>query len=194
MVDTGCAIAWAMKYIDRNHNLTIYHDNNNTAMGWSIPALLGAYLAFPNRFHVAIVGDGSFMFTLSELATLKSQGVAATIFVLNNQGYSMIKQTQDQWLNSQYVASDSPSDMTFPTYRLIAEAFGLAYTCLSSSAELHEIPSLLFTNVLTLVEVIINPNERVFPIVRYGSANYDMEPSIPYFPCFSSWRTSSLPI
>jgi len=178
-VDTGCAVAWASQAWQFKKNQRIFHDFNNTAMGWALPASMASLISEESRNTYAIIGDGSFMMSMQELATVKSLYKPIKIFLLNNSGYSMIKQTQDQWFDSDYFASNLGSDMFFPNYLEIATAFGYDYKCLSADRNLvGEIQEVLMNENSLLCEVLISPSSRVIPQVKFGSPIQGMEPAI----------------
>ena len=80
-------------------NQLLFHDFNNTAMGWALPAAIAGSLAKNKKKRiVAIIGDGSFQLNIQELATLMKLNLPIKIFLVNNFGHAMIRQTQDQWL------------------------------------------------------------------------------------------------
>lgn len=176
-VDTGCSIAWMMQAGKFSRGVRVFHDFNNTAMGWALPAAIGSYFANTGGQIICVVGDGSLMMTLHELATLKHHKIPLQIFVMNNSGYSMIKQTQDQWLDSKYYASSHEGGLSFPSYAALAQAFDLQYCELSTQDMLND--SLKDVNVHakpTLYNVIISPAAKVIPQVKFGHSNEDMEP------------------
>jgi acetolactate synthase-1/2/3 large subunit len=178
-IDTGCAIAWAMEAWENKNGHRLYHDFNNTAMGWALPALIGSLAENASVPSFAIIGDGSLMMSLQELATLKSLPNNSCIFLLNNSGYSMIKQTQDQWFDGDYFASDADSNMIFPNFSLLAAAFDLNYALIDTENGLDsQIKKILSNLGPTLCEVTISPSERVVPIVKFGSKIYEMEPPL----------------
>ncbi len=178
-IDTGCAIAWTMEAWEVSGKHRLFHDFNNTAMGWALPALIGSLAENLKIPSIAIIGDGSFMMSLQELSTLKSLSSCACIFILNNSGYSMIKQTQDQWFNSEYFASDANSNMLFPNFKKLAEAFGFDYVAIDSESEMeNRIDVSLNNNGPTLCEVFVSPLEKVTPIVKFGNKVYDMDPKM----------------
>ncbi len=168
-VDTGCAIAWTMQTWKVKPSQRIFHDFNNTAMGWAIPASIGSLYQNEGIRTICIVGDGSLMMTLSELATLKHSKKVLKIFLLNNGGYSMIKQTQDQWFGSNYFASNEKEDFTFPNFQTISAAFGIEYIALTSNLESTSIiGTVLASRNSTFCEVFIDPAARVIPQVKFG--------------------------
>lgn len=177
IVDTGCSIAWTMQSWQVKAGQSIYHDFNNTAMGWSIPASLASMSTRDYVPTICIVGDGSLMMTIGELATLQAQENSLVIFILNNSGYAMIKQTQDQWFNSKYFASDSSTGMAFPNYKLLAQAFGFKYLLIDKESDFGVLKEVLADNKSkTIVEVLVDPLARVIPQNRFGNPINVMEP------------------
>ena len=93
-------------------------------MGWSIPAAIAT--AFVKKKQVIVItGDGSFSFMLQELSLIKKHNLNIKIFLLNNAGQSMIKQTQDQWLKSQYFGSSEKGGLPKIDFKKVVKAFGL---------------------------------------------------------------------
>ena len=179
-VDTGCSIAWMMQAGKFNGQSRIFHDFNNTAMGWALPAAIGSYFANSEGQIICVVGDGSLMMTLYELATLKHHKIPIQIYVLNNSGYSMIKQTQDQWMDSKYYASSQEGGLSFPNYEALAKAFDLRYSELCAE---DSISNFLQDNETqygpSICNVIISDRASVIPQVKFGYPNEDMEPLLP---------------
>ena len=179
LIDTGCAIAWTMQVWKSKDNQRIFHDFNNTAMGWSIPATIASVLSNPEKTHICLIGDGSLMMALSDLSTLSSLKGASKIVILNNSGYGMIKQTQDQWFEGDYFASDSGVDLNFPSFEKIADATGFKYSKVRTDDEISEGLLTLFNEESpTILEVTIQSSARVIPIVKFGNPNHIMEPVV----------------
>ncbi len=180
LIDTGCSIAWAMQSMHLKKGVRLFHDFNNTAMGWALPALIGAHFAEPRKEKICIIGDGSFMMTMQELATIMHHKIKIKLIIINNSGYSMIKQTQDQWLQSNYVASSKEGGLSFPDFKKISDAFKLNYMELSEESDIDEILQKFITSKNSiLLDVKIPQNARVNPQVKFGRPNEDMEPLLP---------------
>ena len=180
MIDTGCSIAWLMQSLEIPKSVRVFHDCNNTAMGWSVPAGIGAYFASEAISPITVVtGDGSFMMTSYELATIMHHEIPLKIFIINNQGYSMIQQTQDQWLNSKYIASSKDGGLSFPSYNEIAKAYGIEYIEISNTSECSKISNIMASNKAVICNVKIDEDFRVVPQVVFGKPNEDMGPLIP---------------
>lgn len=180
VLDTGCTVAWALQDWIFKRDQRIFHDFNNTAMGWALPASIGSLSINDEYETIAIIGDGSFMMSMQELSTLKVLKKSLKIFLINNSGYSMIKQTQDQWFDSEYFASNVDSTMHFPDYAYICSAFGLKYFKISSQEALVPgIKEVFEENHSILCEIVIPGDARVNPQVKFGSPIEGMDPPLP---------------
>lgn len=176
-LDTGCSLPWFMQSLASNESFDVYHDCNNTAMGWSIPAAIGGKIARPGDDVYCIIGDGSLMMTLSELATVKHQSLGLKILVVNNSGYSMIRQTQDQWLGSNYIGSAEGSSFLIPEVEKIASTFGLSFLKICANEDIPEaLEKLMKHTADIIVELEVDKHTRVVPQVKFGYPNEDMEP------------------
>ncbi len=179
-IDTGCSIAWMMQKFQVKKYQRLFHDFNNTAMGWALPASIGSYFADNKSNIISIIGDGSFMMSIQELATIKHHKIPLKIFIINNNGYSMIKQTQEQWLDSKYYASSFEGGLSFPDYCSIAKAFDLDYFEIDNNTNcFQEIFKIINNEKPVLCNVIISSSARVVPQVKFGKPNEDMEPLLP---------------
>jgi len=180
-IDTGCSIAWFMQSLRVKDKVRVFHDFNNTAMGWALPAAIGGYYA--NLKHqspiIAIVGDGSFMMTSYELATVMHHNIPLKIFIMNNQGYSMIQQTQDQWLDSNYHASSEEGGLSFPNYKKLASTYNIKYFELNSEKDFSLIDEIMNHGNPLICNVCIDKDFRVTPQVKFGKPNEDMGPLLP---------------
>ena len=117
---------------------------------------------------------------VQELATLAYHCLPVKIFVLNNRGYSMIQQTQDQWLDSRYIASSFDGGLCFPDFVALANAYGLRATRTNRNADLEaQIEEVMSTDGPMLCSVDIESTERVIPQVKYGRPIEDAEPLLP---------------
>jgi len=177
-LDTGCTVAWAMQSLNLPLGAKIFHDNNNTAMGWSIPASIGGALSNPDWRTSSISGDGSFMMNVQELATASRYAPNLKIILLNNSGYAMVRQTEEQWLNGVHVGTDSrKGDLMFPDFQILSNSFGFRSRKVSNMDDLRQALSSMYNDgILNFLEVIIDPEARVVPQTRYGYPLEDSEP------------------
>ena len=175
--DTGSTIAWLMQAFRPKANQRIWHDYNNTAMGWALPASIAACLAEPSTSAYCIVGDGSFMMNIQEIQTLKTYNLPVKIICLSNNGYSMIQQTQDQWLDGNYIASSPNGGVGLPDFCSICTAFGIQTSRVSTNSELPDkLQWLSSSDSASFLLIDIDSRCRVTPQVKYGRPNEDPEP------------------
>jgi len=179
-LDTGCSVAWGMQSMQINKVTRVFHDLNNTAMGWALPAAIASAIARPEKDTLCITGDGSLMMSLHELAVVKRYGLRIKIFIMNNDGYSMIQQTQDQWMDSQYIASSYEGGLAFPNYRSLAESFSLEYYEANSTDEMIDLLEKSDDKqTAAIFNIRVASEMRVIPQVKAGYPNEDLEPLLP---------------
>jgi len=176
-VDTGCAVAWMMQAFDFKPNQRLIHDFNNTAMGYALPASVGASLALDNKPVICVVGDGSLQMNIQELSTVLRHDLPIKIFVINNHGYSMVRQTQDQWLDSRHLATTVEGGLAFPDFPRLAKAYGFKTLTIESNSELQPvIKKVLDTQGPVFCNVEIRPDHGVLPQAKFGRPIEDAEP------------------
>jgi acetolactate synthase I/II/III large subunit len=117
--DAGNFAGWATRFLNFSEGQR-YIGPTNGAMGYSVPAAVGAKIAFPDRMVVSMVGDGGFMMTGQEIATAFHHGVAPIVLVFNNQMYGTIRMHQER----AYPWRVSGTALTNPDFAKYIEAFG----------------------------------------------------------------------
>lgn len=104
------------------------------SMGYDLPAAIGASFASGRGQVVCLAGDGSIMMNLQELETIAFQRLPIKIFLLKNNGYISIRQTQTAYFESRFMGVDPASGVGFPDFGKLAQAFGLESVVLAGSA------------------------------------------------------------
>jgi acetolactate synthase I/II/III large subunit len=117
--DAGNFAGWATRFLNFSDGQR-YIGPTNGAMGYSVPAAVGAKITFPDRMVVSMVGDGGFMMTGQEIATAFHHGVAPIVLVFNNQMYGTIRMHQER----AYPWRVSGTALTNPDFARFIEAFG----------------------------------------------------------------------
>jgi acetolactate synthase-1/2/3 large subunit len=117
--DAGNFAGWATRFLNFSEGQR-YIGPTNGAMGYSVPAAVGAKIAFPDRMVVSMVGDGGFMMTGQEIATAFHHGVAPIVLAFNNQMYGTIRMHQEK----AYPWRVSGTALTNPNFAKYIEAFG----------------------------------------------------------------------
>jgi acetolactate synthase-1/2/3 large subunit len=150
---------------------------NNTPMGYALPAAIGASFASNCRQVICVTGDGGLQMNIQELITVLRHNLPVKIFLLNNHGYGMVQQTQEQWLNSRYEATTIEGGLGFPDFVKVAKAFGFEVINIVDNNELSQsIQKSLSINGPVFCNVEIPPEARVIPQVKFGRPIEDSEP------------------
>tara|TARA_B100000989_G_scaffold68166_1_gene47427 strand:+ start:255 stop:2033 length:1779 start_codon:yes stop_codon:yes gene_type:complete len=179
IVDTGCTVAWTMQAFKFKKGQKLFHDFNNTAMGWSIPAAISASILSKNKRIIVLVGDGSLSFMLHELSLIKKLNLSINIFLINNSGQSMIRQTQDQWLSSNYLGSSYEGGLAKIDFCKVVKAYGISTSKIKHNHKISKEIKECLKNKQSFCEVVISKNKRVLPQVKFGRPNEDQEPLLP---------------
>ena len=142
------------------------------AMGFGLPAAMGAQCGRPDKTVFAIVGDGGFMMSLPELATIASNGLPVKIVIMNNGWLGMVRQWQELFYNKRYSSVELDC---FPQCELLAEAFGIKGRTVERPAQLDEaLKDAMAEPGPYLLEVKVSPEENVFPMIPSGGAVNEM--------------------
>jgi acetolactate synthase-1/2/3 large subunit len=160
---TACVTAFQAAVIRQGQRL--YHNSGCAAMGYDLPASVGAAIALGSgRRVVCLAGDGSIMMNLQELQTIAGYGLPVKIFVLNNEGYHSIRQTQENFFADSIVGCGTTSGLSFPDFGRVALAFGLAFQQCSHHIDLDlAIRTTLTTVGPALCEVILDLHQPFAP-------------------------------
>jgi acetolactate synthase-1/2/3 large subunit len=102
----------------------LFSNSGSASMGYDLPAAIGAAVAEPERRVICLAGDGSIMMNLQELQTIKARNLNVKIFLLNNAGYSSIRQTQTAFFSDNMAGCGPENGVSFPDFQAVAAAFG----------------------------------------------------------------------
>ncbi|HAK76828.1 MAG TPA: biosynthetic-type acetolactate synthase large subunit, partial [Runella sp.] len=140
-------------------------------MGFAIPAAFGAKKGAPEREVVAFIGDGCFQMTIQELGTIAQSGLPVKLIILNNNYLGMVRQWQQLFFKKRY----SFVELQNPDFVTIAKGFGIAgHTCSDRENLGESLDRLLQSDKPYLLEVIVEKEENVFPMVPAGAAVADI--------------------
>jgi acetolactate synthase-1/2/3 large subunit len=142
------------------------------AMGYGLPAGIGAKLARPRDEVVVITGDGSIMMNIQELATARRYGVAVKILLLDNSRLGLVRQWQELFYEANYSEIDLSDN---PDFVKVSEAFGVEAFRIEARDEVGPgIARLLAAQGPCLAHVVIDPEHNVWPLVPPGKGNNEM--------------------
>jgi acetolactate synthase-1/2/3 large subunit len=165
------------------------------AMGWCLPLAIGACIGRGGKQTLCITGDGSFQFNVQELLTIAHYKLPVKIFIFNNDGYSNIRGTQENFFERRYVGVDPASGVGNPDYRELAAAYRFGYSAIATNADLEQgIRAALAMPGPVLCEVNISPEQRIFPkasAFRRSDGTFESRPledMAPFLPREEVWE------
>lgn len=116
--------------------MTCVHPAMQGAMGFALPAAIGAYYA-SGQPVIAVIGDGSIMMNLQELETIRYNKLPIKIIVINNNVYSIIRRRQRDLFRKRVIGTDPANGVSCPEFSKVADCFDLDYIRIESPQELH---------------------------------------------------------
>lgn len=179
VADTGANLCWTLQAWETKKNQRIISAWSHTPMGYALPGAIGASFVGENNV-LCLIGDGGLMLCLQELATVVRHKLPIKIFIFNNHGHSIQKQTLETWLSGKYEAVDEASGLSFPNFEKIGRAFGIPTVTLKHHKELKKrLSEILSAKGAVLVNVEIDPNARIVPMLKFGAGLEDLDPKLP---------------
>jgi acetolactate synthase-1/2/3 large subunit len=177
ITDAGGNLCWTLQAFNVKSNQRLFSSWNHSPMGFSLPAAIGASLANQNIRVSCIIGDGGMMMCLSELGTIARHNIPVNIFIFNNRGHGIQKQTINTWLGGNMVGVDHDSGLFFPDFEIISKGFGIPYRKIET-LELAKREINLELNGPIIYDVMINPEQTIFPMLKFGGNLKDLDDSI----------------
>mgnify|MGYP003878111107 CR=1 FL=1 len=157
---------WAALYLKAYKPRTFISSGGLGTMGFGFPAALGAKVACPDAPVVDVAGDGSFLMTEQDLATSIAWNIPVIVVILNNSVLGMVAQWQRLFYGRKYSAVELKG---IPDFVKLAEAYGAEGVRAQSIEEFRSaLKTALNSDVTTVIDVPISPEENVFPMVPPG--------------------------
>ena len=170
--EVGQCQMWASLHFDVISPGTFFSSTGLGTMGFGFPASIGAKAARPQVPVVDIAGDGSFNMTENSLAVSVIDNLPVIVFLMNNYMLGMVAQWQRTFYNRRYMGVHQHG---CPDYSKLAEAYGAQGIKVQSSEELEKaIRSGIKSEVATVIDIPIDPEEDVYPFVAPGTGLKDM--------------------
>jgi acetolactate synthase-1/2/3 large subunit len=170
--DVGQHQMWAAQYIRFNKPRLWLNSGGLGAMGFGLPAAIGAQLGNPERPVIAVVGDGGFQMSLPELSTIASYGLPIKIIIVNNGYLGMVRQWQELFHNRRY---SSVTLDCFPNAEKLASAYGIKGRTIEKPRELAPaLKEVMEEPGPYLLNVMVSPEENVYPMIPSGGAVNEM--------------------
>ena len=159
---SACVCTFQTAIIKKNQRFIL--NSGNASMGYALPASIGASLSSKSKNVVCLEGDGSIMMNIQELQTIKYNNLPIKIFVINNNGYSSIRQTQKNFFDGKMTGSGIDSGVSVPDFVKIGKAFGLKTKRITDPKTMEkEIKDILCLKGAVVCEVMVEQDYSFLP-------------------------------
>ena len=160
----GTAIVASVQTAVIKENQRYFSNSGDASMGYDLPAAIGACLANNKKNTVCLAGDGSIMMNLQELQTIVHNNLPVKIFIINNDGYSSIKQTQNNFFEGRNTGAGRTSGVSLPDFVKVGQAFGIESFKLEKPDEIdNAIEKTLNAANPVICEVLVNSDYIFIP-------------------------------
>jgi acetolactate synthase I/II/III large subunit len=171
VTDVGQHQMWEAQYYHHDQPRTLITSGGLGTMGFALPAAIGAKFAMPGSEVWAVVGDGGFQMTMSELATIVQEKIKINIAIINNGYLGMVRQWQEFFYDKRYVATP----LVAPDFAALANAFGIRGERITSRGDvIRTIRSARESSETVLIDFRVEQEDSVYPMVPAGGSLHEM--------------------
>lgn len=164
VTDVGAGLLTGHYMMEPRGSQRIFTSQGLGEMGFGLPGAIGAFFADRTRQLICLNTDGAIMFNLQELQVVREHSIPLKLIVFNNDGYSMIKISQENLFDSRFAGSGVESGVSFPDFADLAHTFGMEHCLIDEPSKLDsKLQRLLSTPVAILIEIKMSPNQKYFP-------------------------------
>ena len=178
LADVGSHQMWSAQSLELSKSQHFLTSGGMGAMGFSLPAGIGACIALNNQPVTVLIGDGCMQINIQELQTIVRNNLKVKIIVLNNRTLGMIRQFQDSYFDSRY--QSTYWGYSAPDFTKVAIAYGIDAITIEKPEEIEEAVSWLWTeenkDKPQLLQVMVDPHTNTYPKIAFGKPITEMEP------------------
>jgi acetolactate synthase-1/2/3 large subunit len=178
LADVGAHQMWTAQSLEIQQDQVFLTSAGMGAMGYALPASIGACLALGGASVIAVIGDGCMQINIQELQTIVRNCLPIKIVILNNQNLGMIRQFQDSYFESRY--QSTWWGYSAPDFEKIATAYGINAKTISETNQVQSAIEWLWNDENekkpVLLQVMIDPLTNTYPKIAFGKPIIEMEP------------------
>ncbi|WDF59122.1 thiamine pyrophosphate-binding protein [Flavobacterium sp. KACC 22758] len=178
LADVGSHQMWAAQSLELYNDQQFLTSGGMGAMGFSLPAGIGASIALNKKPVVVLVGDGCMQINIQELQTIVRNKIPIKVIVLNNRTLGMIRQFQDSYFESRYQSTYWGYDA--PDFAKVAIAYGIESRTVENQEDIEDAIDWFWSveneNKPQLLQVMIDPHTNTYPKIAFGRPITEMEP------------------
>ncbi len=164
---SGSCSEIAMQAFKVKRGQRIFNTPGLGAMGFGLPASIGACLAGGKKRVITIIGDGGFQLNIQDLETIRRLALPIKMFILNNNGYASIRNTQKNHFKGHLVCCDPSSGLTLPDTSRIASAYSIKYAKIKNhKAIMRQVRKVLNVKGPVICEVEVSPDLATAPRIQ----------------------------
>lgn len=175
--DVGQNQVWVSQSFLVKDNQKILFSGGHGAMGYSLPASIGAYYGSGKKI-ISINGDGGIQMNIQELQTIAENNLPIKIIVLNNSSLGMIRHFQEMYFDSNYMQTKKATGYGSPRFAKIAEAYGIESLEVDNIEDIDIIENFINSSRPSLIVINMPEDTYVYPKLAMGKPIYDQEPPI----------------
>jgi acetolactate synthase I/II/III large subunit len=176
-VDVGQNQMWAAQTLEIKKDQRFFTQGGMASIGSALPMAIGASFAKPDRMIIVITGDGGFQLNIQELQTVYHNNLPIKIIVLNNCGYGMIRQFQEQYFEGRF--QSSVIGYSNPDFQKVVSAYNISSRKISSANEVKPALERMFHDFTpAFLELIIDTKFNVIPKLAVNKPVEDQEPEL----------------
>jgi len=164
VTDMGTALISGFQVLEPSDGQRLFTSQGLGEMGYGLPGAIGAWFADPTRQVICLNCDGGLMMNLQDLHSVISHSIPMKIVIFNNDGYLMIKHTQNAIVAGRRAGTDESSGLSCPDYEPLVKAFGFHYLSLRKEDDSDKVlREFLKSDDPVVLEVYMAPDQLLVP-------------------------------
>lgn len=176
-VDVGQHMVWSYQSFENRENQKLLFSGGHGAMGYALPAAIGAYFA-TGRPVACICGDGAFQMNIQELQWVKRENIPVKMIVMNNGALGMIRHLQRDYFDGLFAGTSEGSGFSSCEFAKVAEAYGISSTRTDCDG-VKNMSGFLEGEEAKLLEITMEHGTFAYPKTCLGEPIHNQQPYAP---------------